>query len=83
MNLSHSRITDWGLSHVTIENNFAILDVGSGGGKTIQKLAATASDGKIYGIDYARGSVAVASGKNAQLIRDGRQSENPYWADSH
>ncbi len=42
MNCSHSSVTDWGLKHVQIERDFAILDVGCGGGRTIQKLAALA-----------------------------------------
>ena len=44
MNLSHSRLTDWGLEHVRVEKRFTILDVGCGGGRTIQKLAAVATE---------------------------------------
>jgi len=51
MNSSHSRVTDWGLKHVRIEKGFTILDVGCGGGRTIQKLAALAPEGVIDGID--------------------------------
>jgi SAM-dependent methyltransferase len=72
MNISHSGMTDWGLKHVSIEKRFTILDVGCGGGRTIQKLAAIATEGMIYGVDYAKGSVAASRGKNAQLIKDGR-----------
>src|SRR5262245_13533940 len=64
MNSSHSSLTDWGLEHVQIKKEFTILDVGCGGGRTIQKLAAIASEGKVYGIDYAKGSVAASRGKN-------------------
>jgi hypothetical protein len=32
---------------------------------TIQKLAAAAVTGKVYGIDYAKGSVAASRAKNA------------------
>ena len=72
MNLSHSGVTDWGLKHVTIEKRFTILDVGCGGGRTIQKLAAIATEGMLCGVDYAEGSVAASRGKNAQLIKAGR-----------
>jgi SAM-dependent methyltransferase len=72
MNMSHSSLTDWGLKHVTIEQRFTVLDVGCGGGRTIEKLAALATEGTIYGIDYAAGSVAASRGKNARLIEAGR-----------
>jgi ubiquinone/menaquinone biosynthesis C-methylase UbiE len=72
MNSSHSDLTDWGLTHVSIEKNFTILDVGCGGGRTIQKMAAIATEGKLFGIDYAKGSVAASTAKNARLIKAGR-----------
>ena len=72
MNVSHSPLTTWGLEHVTIGKEFAILDVGCGGGATVSRLAATASDGLVCGIDYADGSVAVSRRKNAALIAAGR-----------
>src|SRR2546421_12862116 len=68
MNRHHSKLTDWGLSHVSIKKTDTILDVGCGGGRTIDKLAATATDGKVYGIDYSEDSVAAARRMNARLI---------------
>jgi ubiquinone/menaquinone biosynthesis C-methylase UbiE len=72
MNSSHSSLTDWGLKHVRINKDFTILDVGCGGGRTIQKLAALAPQGKVYGIDYAAGSVLASLKKNEELIRANR-----------
>jgi len=72
MNISHSGLTDWGLQHVQLEKHFTILDVGCGGGRTLQKLATLATEGKVYGVDYAEGSVAASCGTNAELIRMGR-----------
>ena len=69
MNMSHSGLTDWGLAHVGIQNQFTILDVGCGGGRTIQKLAALAPGGMVYGVDYAEGSVAASRAKNAESIQ--------------
>ena len=72
MNRRHSGVTDWGLRHVSIKESDTILDVGCGGGRTVSKLAAAASKGKVYGIDYADESVAVAKRVNEQLIALGR-----------
>lgn len=71
MNASHSKLTDWGLSHVSVNNGDTILDVGCGGGRTISKLAALAVHGKIYGIDYSHASVAASKRANARSITRG------------
>lgn len=72
MNTSHSKLTDWGLSHISIEKHYIILDVGCGGGRTVSKLAAMATQGKVYGIDFSEESVAVSQKTNAQSIHSGR-----------
>jgi len=72
MNNSHSSLTDWGLKQVVIEKRFTILDVGCGGGRTIRKMAEIATEGILFGIDYAEGSVAASRWTNAQLIKEGR-----------
>ena len=72
MNLSHSRVTDWGLTHIPIEDHDTILDAGCGGGRTIGKLAARATRGKVYGVDYSEESVAASKRTNARWIDMGR-----------
>ena len=72
MNKSHSKLTDWGLTHATIEPQSTVLDVGCGGGRTISKLAALAAQGKVHGIDYSERSIAASRRYNAQAIRAGR-----------
>ena len=72
MNLTHSRLTDWGLQQIQIEDHFTILDVGCGGGKTVRKLAGLAQAGKVYGVDYAKGSVAASRSANSDFIQAGR-----------
>jgi ubiquinone/menaquinone biosynthesis C-methylase UbiE len=74
MNRHHSKLTDWGLSHVSIKKTDTILDVGCGGGRTINKLAAVASNGKVHGIDYSEQSVIAAHRSNKRLIDIGRVS---------
>jgi SAM-dependent methyltransferase len=56
------------LSHVSIARDATILDIGCGGGRTVQKLAALASEGKVYGIDFSEASVAVSQRLNRQAI---------------
>lgn len=72
MNIHHSDLTDWGLSKVRIDPNFAILDVGCGGGKTITKLANLTTQGKVYGIDCSKDMVEYSKEVNRDLITQNR-----------
>jgi ubiquinone/menaquinone biosynthesis C-methylase UbiE len=72
MNSRHSKLTDWGLSHVSIEKHDTVLDIGCGGGRTVSKLAAIADQGKVYGLDYSKESVTVARRTNRPWIDMGR-----------
>ena len=72
MNRRHSSLTDWGLSHVTIGRDDTILDIGCGGGRTIQKLAALAPRGTIFGVDFSETSVAMSQSFNRPLVERGR-----------
>jgi ubiquinone/menaquinone biosynthesis C-methylase UbiE len=72
MNFSHDKLTRWGLDHVEIRSDFTMLDVGCGGGRTIETLASVADDGKVFGIDYSAASVAVARERNRSSIERGR-----------
>jgi ubiquinone/menaquinone biosynthesis C-methylase UbiE len=72
MNLGHSGLTRWGLTKVEISENATVLDIGCGGGRTLERLASLARLGKAFGIDYSKDSVAIARKRNQQLIADGR-----------
>jgi len=72
MNASHSKLTDWGLAHISVEKNHTILDIGCGGGRTISKLAAIATEGRVYGVDYSEESVATTRRTNARWIEASR-----------
>lgn len=72
MNASHSKVTDWGLAHISIDKQDKILDVGCGGGRTVGKLAAVATQGKVYGVDHSQDAVDVSQKRNAAAIRAGR-----------
>ena len=85
MNRSHSRLTDWGLEQVSIGTRDTVLDVGCGGGRTVQKLASIAGGGKVYGVDFSEASVAAARRLNQRdtdrghvEIRHGSVSNLPF-----
>lgn len=72
MNSSHSPLTAWALGHIEVTADAAALDVGCGGGKTVDRLAKMAADGWVVGLDYSEDSVVVSRRKNAKHIHDGR-----------
>jgi SAM-dependent methyltransferase len=72
MNKSHSKLTDWGLGHVSIQSHDTILDIGCGGGRTVSKLAAIATQGRVVGVDYSETSVETSSKTNVKWIDTGR-----------
>jgi ubiquinone/menaquinone biosynthesis C-methylase UbiE len=72
MNHRHSLLTDWGLSHVQVRKTDAVLDIGCGGGRTVQKLAALATAGRVCGIDFSETSVETSRATNAAAIAETR-----------
>lgn len=72
MNSRHSGVTDWGLAHISIDKRACVLDVGCGGGRTIEKIASAAAEGKVYGVDHSQVSVAVSTRVNEQAIKSGQ-----------
>jgi ubiquinone/menaquinone biosynthesis C-methylase UbiE len=71
MNRRHSKLTDWGLEHVSIGSEDTILDIGCGGGMTIHKLAAAGTKRKVYGVDYSETSVDSSRRTNQLGIKAG------------
>lgn len=72
MNKSHDALTRWGLSHLTDGPRANVLDVGCGGGRTIETLISRTIDGRVFGVDYSPASVAVARERNRASIERGR-----------
>jgi SAM-dependent methyltransferase len=77
MNISHYRLTNWGLSHLSFRKQDTILDIGCGGGGTVHKLAKIATNGKVYGIDFSDESVKVSRMTNKQFVQMGRVEIQP------
>ena len=72
MNRRHSEVTSWGLNQIGIERTHTVLDIGCGGGRTIQKLASMVDKGTVYGIDYSRAAVNTSSVLNRNGIESGQ-----------
>jgi ubiquinone/menaquinone biosynthesis C-methylase UbiE len=72
MNRGHKPLTLWGLTHVNIESDYVILDVGCGGGKTVNRLAQKVPLGKVFGIDYSADMVEYSKKVNKKLIAEDR-----------
>ncbi len=53
MNKGHQNITDWALSYFDVQNGNIVLDIGCGGGRTVNKLCTAVGSGKVYGVDYS------------------------------
>ncbi len=68
MNFGHAPLTNWGLSLVSFENQWTMLDIGCGGGATLKRLLRHSQNGKAYGIDISDVSLAKARSVNEDLI---------------
>ena len=84
MNLTHAPLTNWGLGLIEFQDGWTMLDVGCGGGKTLQRLLKRSKGGMAYGIDISDESVAKACENNANLldkqmfVQKGSAAELPY-----
>lgn len=71
MNISHFELTNWGFEKINIKKNDVILDIGCGGGRTVNRMASIAAKGKTFGIDYSTDCVKWSKDYNEKFIEDG------------
>ena len=71
-NLSHATLTDWGLQQVILPKNGVMLDVGCGGGRTVRRLSALATEGRVIGLDLSTASATIAQDTNVEGIKSGQ-----------
>lgn len=72
MNKGHAAVSEWGLSHIKIERNHHVLDVGCGGGKMVERLCKMVGNGKVFGIDYSVLCVEKSENLNQKNILCGK-----------
>jgi len=69
MNFGHTKVRQWGLSHISIKPDSCVLDIGCGGGKAVKEIASYVSKGKVYGIDYSEDMVQLSKKVTDNLIK--------------
>lgn len=71
-NKTFHNMTLWGVRDIHFSSHDYILDIGCGGGATVKKLARFVStQGKVYGIDASKTSVANSCKENKDAIIEG------------
>lgn len=71
MNESHEKLAQWGVSHLNIDDNETILDIGCGGGINVKRFNKMSPNGKVYGLDYSEVSVEKSIDLNESAIKEG------------
>lgn len=70
MNYGHAALATWGLSHLKTAQEWAVLDVGCGGGANISRLLKRCAS--VTGLDYSEVSVEKSKKVNAVAIQSGK-----------
>ena len=71
MNESHEKLAQWGVSHLDIEKDDVILDIGCGGGVNVERFLKM-TENKVYGLDYSEVAVEKSTKLNQAAIDEGR-----------
>lgn len=67
MEKNHHNINEWTLQLLNIQENDRILEIGTGRGITLSKVAEKLDRGKVYGVDASRHMVKYAKRKHKKL----------------
>ena len=68
MNAGHDKLASWGLTHMEINPDATVLDIGCGGGRNISNLLKKASGGKVFGVDYSSESIKKSIQLNQEAV---------------
>lgn len=72
MNERHYAVTGWALDFLDIHENDRILDIGCGGGETLNRMAEKVTSGHLTGADYSELSVKMSTERNERIINSGK-----------
>ena len=68
MNQRHANLTAWGLEQAGAGPHPAALDIGCGGGRTLQRLAVMPGTAVVHGVDYSEASVKTSRKFNSGQV---------------
>jgi ubiquinone/menaquinone biosynthesis C-methylase UbiE len=74
LNQGNEKINQYGIERLDIQPEDRVLDIGFGGGVTIEKMLKIIDTGKIYGVDFSDVMVKQARQKFKQAIDSGKVS---------
>lgn len=74
MNIFHTPVSLWGLSHLDFTGSETILDIGCGGGINLSRFLSKVPDGHVTGIDLSPDCVNYSFERNRSAIAEGRCS---------
>lgn len=72
MNSGHSKLADWGMSHLNVINHARIAELGCGGGRNTAELLKRYPEATVTALDYSEVSVEKAKTLNKDMIAAGR-----------
>ena len=74
MNIFHTPVSLWGISHLDLAGNEKILDIGCGGGINLSRFLKKVPRGHVTGIDLSPDCVNYSFMRNRDAIAEGRCS---------
>ena len=72
MNDDHYDVTSWALSFFSFNESDTVLDIGCGGGRTLNRMAEKIVSGHLTGVDYSKTSVEMSIDANGDNIASGK-----------
>lgn len=71
MSINHESLAKWGISHLDVQKNDVLLDVGCGSGVNVERFLVM-SENNVYGIDCSELAVERSIQLNQKAIDEGR-----------
>ncbi len=72
MNGTHYDVSGWAMDMMDLDKDLSVLDIGCGGGLTLERIAGRVPGGKFAGLDISEVSVKETGLRNKDLVDQGR-----------